>query len=211
VIETRVETRRPVEAGRSGTPEETRERILIATRDVIGRKGKRGATTREIAEVAGVNEATLFRHFGTKEALLVACAQHFCGHLELAGVAAGLTGDVADDLLALARLMFQRFDALDDIIRWTLVEHEYNEDVFAETAWRPQLAILGILVEFMRRRIDTGQLSGDPQKLALVFLGLVFMHALGRKKFPDSPLHSGDPDDALHFYVDMFLNGVRKR
>ena len=77
-------------SGRSASPEETRERILVAAREVIGRKGKRGATTREIADVAGVNEATLFRHFGTKEALLVACAQHFCGYLELADVAAQL-------------------------------------------------------------------------------------------------------------------------
>jgi AcrR family transcriptional regulator len=81
-----IETRKPVDAGRPASPE-TRERILVAARDVIGRKGKRGATTREIADVAGVNEATLFRHFGNKEALLVACAQHFCGYLELAGVA----------------------------------------------------------------------------------------------------------------------------
>ena len=69
-----IETRKAVEGHRSASPEETRERILVAARDVIGRKGKRGATTREIAEVAAVNEATLFRHFGTKEALLVACA-----------------------------------------------------------------------------------------------------------------------------------------
>jgi len=206
-----IETRKPVEAARHGTPEETRERILAATRDVIGRKGKRGATTREIADVAGVNEATLFRHFGTKEALLIACAQHFCGYLELAGVAASLTGDVTEDLLALARLMYERFEALGDIIRWSLVEHEYNEDVFAQTAWRPQLAILGVLAEFMRRRIDAGELRGEPHRLALLFLGLVFMHALGRKKFPDSPLHRGDPEDALRFYVDVFLNGVRKR
>ncbi|MBV9056550.1 MAG: helix-turn-helix transcriptional regulator, partial [Candidatus Eremiobacteraeota bacterium] len=83
---------------RSASPEETRERILAAAREVIGRKGKRGATTREIAEVAGVNEATLFRHFGTKEALLVACAQHFCGYVQLADVAAQLTGDLGEDL-----------------------------------------------------------------------------------------------------------------
>lgn len=204
-----IETRRPAENTRTASPEETRERILTATREVIGRKGKRGATTREIADVAGVNEATLFRHFGTKEALLVACAQHFCGHLQLADVAAQLTGDLAENLHAIARLMFARFEALQDMIRWSLVEQEYEKDIFAQTAWRPQLAILTVLTEFMRRRIEAGELRGDPQNLAMVFLGIVFMHALGRRKFPDSLLHRGDPDEALRFYIDVFLNGVR--
>ena len=48
-----IETRKIFEGVRSASPEETRERILTAARDVIGRKGKRGATTREIAEVIG--------------------------------------------------------------------------------------------------------------------------------------------------------------
>jgi AcrR family transcriptional regulator len=205
-----IETRKPIEGGRSASPEETRERILTATREIIGRKGKRGATTREIADVAGVNEATLFRHFGTKEALLVACAQHFCGHVQLADVAAQLTGPLADDLLAIARLMFARFESLQDMIRWSLVEQDYESDIFAETAWRPQLAILAILTQFMQRRIDAGEVHGDAQKLAMVFLGVVFMHALARKKFPDSLLHQGDPDEALRFFIDVFLNGVRK-
>ncbi|MBV9233349.1 MAG: helix-turn-helix transcriptional regulator, partial [Candidatus Eremiobacteraeota bacterium] len=182
-----------------------------AAREVIGRKGKRGATTREIAEVAGVNEATLFRHFGTKEALLVACAKHFCGYVELADVAAQLTGDLSEDLFVLARTMFARFESLQDMIRWSLVEQEYEKDIFAETAWRPQLAILAVLMEFMERRIANGELTGDAQRLAMVFMGLIFMHALGRKKFPASVLHSDDPETALRFYIDVFLNGVRKR
>ncbi len=205
-----IETRKPLEGGRSASPEETRERILTAAREVIGRKGKRGATTREIADVAGVNEATLFRHFGTKEALLVACAQHFCGYLQLAGVAAQLTGALDEDLLVLARVMFARFESLQDMIRWSLVEQDYEKDIFAETAWQPQLAILAVLTEFMKRRVSSGELAGDPEKLAMVFLGVVFMHALGRKKFPGSVLHRGDPDAALRFYIDVFLNGVRK-
>jgi AcrR family transcriptional regulator len=206
-----IETRKPIESGRSASPEETRERILTAAREVIGRKGKRGATTREIADVAGVNEATLFRHFGNKEALQVACAKHFCGYVQLADVAAQLKGDLAEDLLTVARVMFARFDSLQDMIRWSLVEAEYENDIFAETAWRPQLAILAVMTIFMQRRIDTGELRGEAQKLAMVFLGLIFMHALGIKKFPDSVLHRGDPDEALRFYVDVFLNGVRNR
>jgi AcrR family transcriptional regulator len=47
-----------------------RHRILQAAARVYTQHGWRGATTRRIAEEAGVNEVTLFRHFGSKDALL---------------------------------------------------------------------------------------------------------------------------------------------
>jgi AcrR family transcriptional regulator len=52
-----------------------RERILEAAREVFALHGSVGATTRRIAEAAGVNEVTLFRHFGSKEALLEEAAR----------------------------------------------------------------------------------------------------------------------------------------
>src|SRR5277367_936671 len=61
----------------------TRERLLDAAADTFGRDGIRGATTREIARQAGVNEVTLFRHFKSKEQLLRAVLQR------------GLTDEVA--------------------------------------------------------------------------------------------------------------------
>jgi AcrR family transcriptional regulator len=48
----------------------TRERLLDAAAQTFSRDGLRGATTREIARNAGVNEVTLFRHFKSKEQLL---------------------------------------------------------------------------------------------------------------------------------------------
>ena len=59
--------------------EETRARILAATREIFERNGTRGTTTREVAERAGVNEATLFRHFGSKAALIGAMREDSCG------------------------------------------------------------------------------------------------------------------------------------
>ena len=49
---------------------ENRCRILDAAARVYAMLGFRGATTRRIAEEAGVNEVTLFRTFGSKEALI---------------------------------------------------------------------------------------------------------------------------------------------
>jgi len=47
----------------------TNEQLLRATLKLISEKGYLGATTREIAQEAGVTELTLFRHFGSKEML----------------------------------------------------------------------------------------------------------------------------------------------
>jgi len=49
--------------------EDTRDRLLEATLELISEKGYIGATTREIALRAGVSELTLFRKFGKKERL----------------------------------------------------------------------------------------------------------------------------------------------
>ena len=50
----------------------TRDRILDAALKTFARDGLQGATTRNIAQEAGVNEVTLFRHFQNKEGLLAA-------------------------------------------------------------------------------------------------------------------------------------------
>ncbi|MGQ0642028.1 MAG: TetR/AcrR family transcriptional regulator [Gemmatimonadaceae bacterium] len=47
-----------------------RQRILEAAARIYATSGFRGATTRRIAEEAGVNEVTLFRLFGSKAVLL---------------------------------------------------------------------------------------------------------------------------------------------
>ncbi|HUY41064.1 MAG TPA: TetR/AcrR family transcriptional regulator [Candidatus Dormibacteraeota bacterium] len=195
-------------AAKPASPEETRGRILCAAREVIARKGKRGATTREIAEVAGVNEGTLFRHFGSKSALIVAVVQHVCGVVELRDVVAQLRGPVEGDLLAVGRTMLERMEAQKDIIRWSLVEAEYDKDVFSSTAWRPQLVIHDMMVELMERYVARGELHGDPKGLAALFMGIVFVHVIAREKFPDSDFHD-DAERALRFYIDVFLNGVR--
>ena len=58
---------------RSGS--QTRERLLVAARAAFARRGYQGTTTAEIAAAAGCSEPTLFKHFGSKQALLLAAVQ----------------------------------------------------------------------------------------------------------------------------------------
>src|SRR6187549_3511551 len=51
-------------------------KILDAAVQVYAQFGFRGATTRLIAQAAGVNEVTLFRTFGSKESLIGEAIRH---------------------------------------------------------------------------------------------------------------------------------------
>jgi len=51
------------------TSEKRREQIIDAAKRVFAEKGFHGTTTRMLADVAGVSEALLFKHFPSKEAM----------------------------------------------------------------------------------------------------------------------------------------------
>ncbi|MBD9651235.1 CerR family C-terminal domain-containing protein [Ensifer sp. ENS09] len=54
----------------------TREKLLTSSIDVFGRYGFDGATTRMLAETAGVNLQAIPYYFGGKEGLYIAAAEH---------------------------------------------------------------------------------------------------------------------------------------
>ena len=60
---------------------ETRNRLIEAALDSFGRLGFDGASTRQIADKAGINIALIKYHFGSKEALHVAVAEHIVSQI----------------------------------------------------------------------------------------------------------------------------------
>ena len=55
--------------------EATRRRILEASFQILGERGRRGLTARLVAERAGVSKGTLFHHFATLDAIPLAAAE----------------------------------------------------------------------------------------------------------------------------------------
>ena len=60
-------------------PRRTEDRLIEAAGRIFARDGLEAATTRAIARDAGLNEVTLFRHFGTKEGVLAAVVRRAFG------------------------------------------------------------------------------------------------------------------------------------
>lgn len=77
----------------------TREKLLSASIDIFGRYGFDGASTRKLADAAGVNLQAIPYYFGGKEGLYIAAAEH------LAAIIGGHVADLRTVILErLARL-----------------------------------------------------------------------------------------------------------
>ena len=61
---------------RSDRGADTRAQLIEAALEIFGRLGYEGATTRQIAKAADANLAAIVYHFGSKEALHLAVAEH---------------------------------------------------------------------------------------------------------------------------------------
>jgi AcrR family transcriptional regulator len=59
-----------------------RDRIVAVARDLFYRNGVRGVGVEAIAEAAGTNKMTLYRHFQSKDLLIAACLRAFATERE---------------------------------------------------------------------------------------------------------------------------------
>ncbi|HMD02248.1 MAG TPA: TetR/AcrR family transcriptional regulator [Candidatus Baltobacteraceae bacterium] len=182
----------------------------MATREIYARAGSRGTTTREIADRAGVNEATLFRHFGTKvqliEAMRERCLQ--ANGVSLRQTIESLSGPIEEQLSTIALSHIARLRGNEDLIRVSLLEEPPGSGE-ASLTWRTPLESVRVLAEYMRGLIDHGELEGDATDLAAFFATLLFGYVLGHRKFWRQ--RPGNDDDFVRFVVRIFLRGARPR
>ena len=102
---------------------DTRERILQATIELIMEKGFKGATTRAIAQKAGVNEITLFRHFNNKMGIVKAAFEKVSYVPSLSkAIKENVEWDLEKDLLMFSKLYQQLLYENRDLIMISLKE-----------------------------------------------------------------------------------------
>lgn len=95
--------------------EDTRRRILETAIEIFARDGYEGASTRKLAEEAGVNLPAIQYYFGSKEGLHRAAIAHIVEQIEqcLAPVAAQVRAALAKGGLSQAELLGLLFGMLD--------------------------------------------------------------------------------------------------
>lgn len=185
---------------------DAREQLLHAAMKVYSTSGVRGATTKRIAQEAGVNEVTLFRHFGSKDALM----QEALRWKAQALFTSTLPAEPADPFAELLAFSQQHYDALSkhrDLIRVSMGEFAEHPEA-TRMACREAAAMDDALRSYLERMRAKGWASGDwqPELAASMLLGTLFSDVMGRDCMPQC--YPFGADAAVVQYVTLFLRSI---
>jgi AcrR family transcriptional regulator len=184
------------------TPRVDDNHILDAAIAVVIARGYTGATTREIAAKAGINEVTLFRRFESKARLIQAAI-----HRDLAQTTATLrapTGDLEADLLAVLERYRSTYTTRAGLPLVIILEVARNPELagLIEEPAAAQLAVRELIASYQA----DGQLIDEPPALAVnALLGPLLAHAVDTQL----GIATSAPPTARAL-LDGFLRGRRR-
>lgn len=187
----------------------TRDRILEAAIKVFSQEGFVGATTREIARVAGVNEVTLFRHFQSKEQLLAAVAEHITAlRLEALSHQYEWTYDLRRDLLYYAKIhddMLEEYQALFRMFIGEAQRHPREALQVLQQSFQPWREKL---ISYLRSCVERGNIRPDVELLLAAdqFTGMLLSGMIRRHVLPTARNYSRDR--YVWECVDIFIRGI---
>lgn len=184
---------------------DTRDLILAAARDAYSKYGFRGATTRRIADIAGVNEVTLFRHFGSKEALVGEALRG----LSDAGRVPSLPPEplnLVAELTAWSEGQLAHLRARRSMIRTCMGEIEERPELSECASAGPQAAFAE-LCRYLARVRDSGMsfIDFDERVAAITLMGALFSDAMGRDIMPEI---YPPAEAAAREYTELLLRAI---
>ncbi|WP_053721838.1 TetR/AcrR family transcriptional regulator [Saccharothrix sp. NRRL B-16348] len=187
--------RRP--GGRSA---QVRAAVLEAGLAELASAGYHNLSLEGVARRAGVNKTTLYRRWGTREALLLDAIRARA----TAEVPIPDTGDLREDLLALVRAAIANLTTVEvqAMVRVSVALSPHDDVLAAagRTFWAERLAVDA---EVVRRAVTRGEIAPvDGEQVIEAVLGPPYFHLLV----------TGRPvtDDFLVATVDLVVNGLRR-
>ncbi|MDD3717609.1 MAG: TetR/AcrR family transcriptional regulator [Actinomycetota bacterium] len=191
--------------------EERRKQILDAATEVIGGKCYHSATTREIAEAAGVSERTIFLYFENKKELYREAVKQ--AHRDLFD-ALGRSAPPMDDMRTFlkmsernflayleehplkVKILFQALDALGD--------EDLREDIRGTFQ-----SLFELFMAIIEKAKERGEINEDVSTLSAVVSILGFHFIVAYVEFLKLDWFAGEED--IYSVVDVFADFVTGR
>ncbi|NRD77099.1 TetR/AcrR family transcriptional regulator [Bacillus sp. BRMEA1] len=186
----------------------TPDRIIKAFIELFRDCGYKGATTRAVAERAGVNELTIFRHFGNKKGLMEAALQSISYQPMLEKIIhEEMTWDLEHDLRVIAEDYLSYMEKISDLVligvREAEMFPELNE-IIVQISKQLKETMVSYFTEMSRR----GKLIDiDVDFQVMNFIWMNFGYFLSKCRFGDSVI-SSSKDDFIKHSIFLFTRGL---
>lgn len=184
----------------------TRTCLLDVTARLYSEFGWRGTTTRRIAEAAGVNEVTIFRQFGSKEALLLESIQSVSREESTNNLPA-VPSALREELTAWALGRHTGISAKRQMIRNCLAEWEEHPEL-APVVCEGGMKAFAETTRYLAAARARGLLGpeGSLEAATVMLMNAVFMDAMTRDVGPLSPPHT--VTEVVEMFVDLVLRAL---
>ncbi|MEO8576363.1 MAG: helix-turn-helix domain-containing protein [Gemmatimonadales bacterium] len=164
---------------------DTRSAILNAAVTVFSQHGFRGSTTRRIADAASVNEVTIFRYFGSKEALIQEAIKGSEGNAFTSPLPQEPV-DPLDELTKWCSAVITHLRARGPMMRKCMSEIEERPELMGQASETPTRATSELCAYLLRlKAMGLTNDDFDESAAATMLMGSLFHDAMGRKLMPD--------------------------
>jgi AcrR family transcriptional regulator len=188
----------------------TRQRILEAAQRVFSRDGFQGATTREIAREAKVNEVTLFRHFRTRDELLRAAVLHGAiSPEELLGPLSSWRRDLPAQLECYVRKYYTLLLEHEALVRAVVGEGRILPPAVRQAVVEKMAPMRKAVVDRLQAAQKSGCIRPDVNLACAVDILRDAVHT-GMLRHTAYGTQNYSVDDYLRTLVELFIRGITK-
>jgi len=189
----------------------TSKNILDAALELFSEKGYRGTTTRAIAQKAGVNEVTVFRHFASKENIFFAVIDRETDIKDqIKKIDFEPTGDLAGDLTNIGLIASRNMIARAKLMKLLMMEFDRHPDLWQHVSHAPFEA-LDIFSRYFKKAKTKGYVRDiDPDFAALVFFSFLFRSLVAHAFMGEDFMMKLD-EQTMGKFTDIFVHGIAQR
>ncbi|PFM64214.1 TetR family transcriptional regulator [Bacillus cereus] len=186
----------------------TSERIVEAFLELFRTYGYKGTTTRSIAELAGVNEVTIFRNFGSKKKIMEKSVEFLSRNIVLKKLMhEEMTWNLEHDLLLIAEGYHRYIEKMKDLILISFREAGMFPELNETIALIPKQLKDDLVSYFIEMNKRGKLIETDMEAQAMNFIWMNFGYFLSNSRFSDN-VFSNSKENFLKHSIQLFSRGL---
>lgn len=189
--------------------EARRTQILMGAAQVFSQKGYHKATTKEVAQAAGVSEGTIYNYFNSKRDLLVAMVELFATTSFKDIVLDHPPDDPRVFLKKILHDRYQLIQARGHIIT-PLIAEIFSDADLRQAVYNQILKPVAALVEqYLQKQMEAGQLRQfNPVIVTRAIIGTMILNTALKQTGLDSRYHDISAEAMIDEIVSLFFDGL---